>query len=278
MRTHYDNLHVSEKAAPEVIRGAYKALAQKWHPDKHPEQREKAERYFKIITRAFDILSDQKSRAKYDDWLTAQRNSEPSQPSPEPAQQAPKQHKPKSKSPPTPQQNAEEAYEDGRRSHEQGFKSSDCPYSGDLAGVWQQGFKAGEVAIKPLAQKPDQVKSAVNFLWASLAIGALRALFSPPLQDSAELTGLVGTVLVLTFLALGFLIVKISAGKNWARITFLVFFAVGFLPGLAGILIEYAASYFMGLLSVIQIVFQVVAAIMLFKEPCRSWFRRSAQL
>ena len=47
MRTHYDNLHVSEKASPEVIKGAYKALAQKWHPDKHPNQREKAERYFK---------------------------------------------------------------------------------------------------------------------------------------------------------------------------------------------------------------------------------------
>lgn len=81
MRTHYDNLHVSEKASPEVIKGAYKALAQKWHPDKHPDQREKAERYFKIITRAFEVLSDPKVRAEYDAWLQAQRST--SEPIPE---------------------------------------------------------------------------------------------------------------------------------------------------------------------------------------------------
>lgn len=69
MRTHYDNLHVSEKAGPEVIRAAYKALAQKWHPDKHPHQREKAERYFKIISNAFEVLSDSEARAAYDAGL-----------------------------------------------------------------------------------------------------------------------------------------------------------------------------------------------------------------
>lgn len=81
MRTHYDNLHVSEKASPEVIKGAYKALSQKWHPDKHPDQREKAERYFKIISRAFELLSDPKARAEYDAWLAAQRST--SEPIPE---------------------------------------------------------------------------------------------------------------------------------------------------------------------------------------------------
>lgn len=142
MRTHYDNLHVSEKASPEVIKGAYKALAQKWHPDKHPDQREKAERYFKIITRAFEVLSDSKTRAEYDAWLTAQRKEQSSQPEPEPAQEPPKHQKPNPKPFPTPEQNMEEAREDGRRSREQGFSESDCPYSGDLATAWLQGFAA----------------------------------------------------------------------------------------------------------------------------------------
>lgn len=74
MRTHYDNLHVSEKAGPEVIRAAYKALAQKWHPDKHPHQREKAERYFKIISDAFEVLSDSEARAAYDAGLAQKRS------------------------------------------------------------------------------------------------------------------------------------------------------------------------------------------------------------
>ena len=76
MRTHYDNLHVSENASPEVIRAAYKALAQKWHPDRNPDHREKSERYFKIITAAYEVLSDPVSRAEYDAWLAEQRKSD----------------------------------------------------------------------------------------------------------------------------------------------------------------------------------------------------------
>ena len=136
MRTHYDNLHISEKASPEVVRAAYKALAQKWHPDKHPDHREKAERYFKIINNAFDVLSDPKSRAMYDAWLSAQRDTAPRQPEPkpkpEPAQEKPQQSRH--------QQNMAEAWADGKRSREQGFKEKDCPYSGDLAKAWMQGF------------------------------------------------------------------------------------------------------------------------------------------
>lgn len=73
MRTHYDNLYVGEKATPEVIKAAYKALAQKWHPDKNPDQRAKAERYFRIINRAFEVLSDPEKRAAYDLWLSRER-------------------------------------------------------------------------------------------------------------------------------------------------------------------------------------------------------------
>jgi hypothetical protein len=36
IHTHYDNLKVSRHAPQEVIRAAYKALSQKYHPDKNP--------------------------------------------------------------------------------------------------------------------------------------------------------------------------------------------------------------------------------------------------
>ena len=113
MRTHYDNLHVSEKASPEVIKGAYKALAQKWHPDKHPNQREKAERYFKIITRAFEVLSDPETRAEYDAWLSSQRSTH-QKPETEPAKESPRQSQDRG--------NMAKAWEDGKRSREQGFR------------------------------------------------------------------------------------------------------------------------------------------------------------
>ncbi len=69
MRTHYDNLQVSRNASPEVIKGAYKYLSQKWHPDKNPEKREVAERNLKIINEAYEVLSDPVRRAEHDEWI-----------------------------------------------------------------------------------------------------------------------------------------------------------------------------------------------------------------
>lgn len=73
VRTHYDNLQVKESASPEVIKGAYKHLSQRWHPDKHPNEREKAERILKIINRAYYVLSDPERRKQHDRWIAVER-------------------------------------------------------------------------------------------------------------------------------------------------------------------------------------------------------------
>lgn len=75
VRTHYDSLHIQESASPEVIRAAYKALAQKWHPDKNSHQRELAEKAFKSINAAHEILANPAERIAYDAWLAGQRES-----------------------------------------------------------------------------------------------------------------------------------------------------------------------------------------------------------
>ncbi|SEP79558.1 Protein of unknown function [Ectothiorhodospira magna] len=74
LRTHYDNLQVTENASPEVIRGAYKFLSQKWHPDKNQHQREKAERITKILNDAYTVLSDPERRREHDVWIASQRH------------------------------------------------------------------------------------------------------------------------------------------------------------------------------------------------------------
>lgn len=71
--THYSNLQIVETASPEVIKGAYKALAHKWHPDKNPDKVDEAERVFKIITDAYFVLSDSERRAVYDAGLAEER-------------------------------------------------------------------------------------------------------------------------------------------------------------------------------------------------------------
>lgn len=271
MRTHYDNLHVSEKASPEVIRGAYKALAQKWHPDKHPDQREKAERYFKIINKAFDILSDPKLRVEYDAWLAAQRSADSVQPKPEPAKEPPKQSQH--------QRNLAEARADGKRSQEQGFTEKDCPYSDALADAWQQGFLASKSAnkIKPI-QRPSAVKNAVRLLCLTIAIGIIRGLAnsldSATSPDPAH--SLVFLVIVFTFI--GYIVAKINEGANWARFTFLILFILGIYSELLTFYTsEFTGSVFLGYVILAQIGLQFAALILMFGQPASPWFSRNAK-
>ena len=74
MRTHYENLQVIENASPEAIKGAYKHLSQKWHPDKHSENRIEAERILRILNEAYEVLSNTELRKQYDLRLKDRRN------------------------------------------------------------------------------------------------------------------------------------------------------------------------------------------------------------
>jgi DnaJ-class molecular chaperone len=60
----YDTLGVSPDADQNVIRKAYRKLALKFHPDKNPG--EEAERKFKEISAAYEVLSDAEKRQNYD--------------------------------------------------------------------------------------------------------------------------------------------------------------------------------------------------------------------
>ena len=72
IRTHYDNLHISRKADLAAIRLAYRSLCQKHHPDKNPEDRERAESVIKIINKAYEVLSDPAKRRRHDQWIATE--------------------------------------------------------------------------------------------------------------------------------------------------------------------------------------------------------------
>jgi hypothetical protein len=68
IHTHYDNLKVARGAPQEVIRAAYKALSQKYHPDKNPGD-EKAARIMAIVNTAYGTLADPQRRKEHDEWI-----------------------------------------------------------------------------------------------------------------------------------------------------------------------------------------------------------------
>ncbi len=71
MSTLYDELEVSPKASLGTIKAAYKALIQRYHPDKNPGNREAVLRTQRL-NGAYEVLSDTDKRAAYDAQLSAE--------------------------------------------------------------------------------------------------------------------------------------------------------------------------------------------------------------
>ncbi|XP_007939897.1 dnaJ homolog subfamily B member 3 [Orycteropus afer afer] len=66
MVDYYEVLGVTRQSSSDAIKKAYRKLALKWHPDKNPENKEEAERKFKEVAEAYEVLSDAKKRDVYD--------------------------------------------------------------------------------------------------------------------------------------------------------------------------------------------------------------------
>lgn len=64
----YDRLGVKPDASESEIKKAFYKAAQKWHPDKNPDNKEEAEEKFKEINEAYEVLSDKKKREVYDQF------------------------------------------------------------------------------------------------------------------------------------------------------------------------------------------------------------------
>ena len=63
----YEILGVSKNATPAEIKKGYRKMAVKYHPDKNPDDKA-AEENFKKAAEAYEILSDENKRARYDQY------------------------------------------------------------------------------------------------------------------------------------------------------------------------------------------------------------------
>lgn len=66
-RDYYEVLGLSRNASDDELKGAYRRLAMKYHPDRNPDS-EEAETHFKEAKEAYEVLSDPRKRAAFDQF------------------------------------------------------------------------------------------------------------------------------------------------------------------------------------------------------------------
>ena len=67
-RDYYEVLGVSKNATDEELKKAYRKLAKQYHPDANPDNKEEAEKKFKELNEAYEVLSDSQKRRMYDQF------------------------------------------------------------------------------------------------------------------------------------------------------------------------------------------------------------------
>lgn len=66
--SYYDVLQVSRTAPQSEIRSAYRRLAQRYHPDRSPDNAH-APKVMAHLNKAYEVLSDPVQRIEHDRWL-----------------------------------------------------------------------------------------------------------------------------------------------------------------------------------------------------------------
>ena len=65
-RDYYEVLGVDKNVSDDDLKKAYRRLAKKYHPDANPDNKEEAEKKFKEVNEAYEVLSDKQKRSMYD--------------------------------------------------------------------------------------------------------------------------------------------------------------------------------------------------------------------
>lgn len=133
---------------------------------------------------------------------------------------------------------------------------------------------------QPPRERPKQILWASWLLWSSMFWGLASLVFSEEIGIAVEvLEGeafrgvrlLLLLVLVGSFTIYLWLIDRMRAGKNWARILLLVFLVAGLAGELTPGDYEATAAYIGTRL--VDIVLQVSAMMLMFTKPGSEWFR-----
>ena len=122
-------------------------------------------------------------------------------------------------------------------------------------------------------EQPTSVSRAVQLLFASLAIGLTRALFGLT-QRASGAPLILAALIVITVFCFGFFLVwKISARRNWARITLLVLVLINLPFAVLANVAELKQSTRSATFSIFIEVILWIGTYLLFTKRSNLWFR-----
>ena len=138
-----------------------------------------------------------------------------------------------------------------------------------------------ETLIEPRSNvMPEAVRRAVGVLWLSVLLAVVSSLVNWRIAERAEdpLVSVAARIFTFGFMAL--LIWKISQGRNWARVTWLVILVGG--SSITMLLALFFKTYRIGVFGsffsaavfVIQTALQSYAIVLLFTARGGTWFAR----
>ncbi len=130
--------------------------------------------------------------------------------------------------------------------------------------------------LEPTAntQRPREVNGAVLLLSASLVIGGIRAVFDLGHKVSGA-SFLVAVLILLAFLGVFFfLVTRIGAGRNWARITLLALLLLQLPFTILGSIAEVRTNVAHGSLTIVIAILQLLGVGLLFTRNPTLWFKK----
>ncbi len=126
------------------------------------------------------------------------------------------------------------------------------------------------------SNKPKPVETGIALLWYSLFLDPFKLVLFPfdGHSKSIFITNYFTSALIV-FPILIFVLVMVTKGKNWARITLTIMCIVGFFMLIPKWTSTFAIAPAMSLYEIVLSLAQAIALILLFTQPANNYFTKT---
>ncbi len=121
--------------------------------------------------------------------------------------------------------------------------------------------------------RPLVVTRAVQLLSASFILGAIRTVFDLAHKLSGASFALSLFFAALFFGICFFFVAMITAGRNWARIVFLILLIIGLPFAMPTYLTELRMNLLHGSVSIVVAILQIIGMVLMFTKNSNQWFK-----